>query len=58
MGSGHYGSADLSGYLYADKACIDPIGNQCASDFQFLVLKDAKGLGKEFDGILGLSNHK
>lgn len=28
-----YGSADLGGFLYQDKLCLDPLGNRCASDF-------------------------
>ena len=50
-----YGTAQLKGYLYTDKVCIDPIGNRCASKFEFLALFDAKGLGEGVDGILGLS---
>lgn len=52
-----YGTAQLKGYLYTDKVCIDPIGNRCASKFEFLALFDAKGLGEGVDGILGLSQH-
>jgi hypothetical protein len=52
-----YGSADLGGFLYQDKLCIDPLGNKCADHFQFIALSKAKGLGADFDGILGLSNH-
>lgn len=53
----NYGTAHLKGYLYQDKVCIDPIGNRCASKFEFLALFDAKGLGEGVDGILGLSAH-
>lgn len=53
----NYGTAHLKGYLYQDKVCIDPIGNRCASKFEFLALYEAKGLGNDYDGILGLSNH-
>jgi hypothetical protein len=42
--------------LFQDKVCIDPLGNKCA-DMQFLSLYAAQGLGNQFDGILGLSNH-
>lgn len=52
-----YGSADLGGFLYQDKLCLDPLGNRCAGDFQFIALSEASGLGQDFDGILGLSNH-
>lgn len=52
-----YGSADLGGFLYQDKLCIDPLGNKCAENFQFIALSKANGLGADFDGILGLSNH-
>lgn len=54
----NYGSAQLKGKLYKDKLCIDPIQNRCSSDFQFLALYDAEGLGSDIDGILGLANHK
>ena len=54
----NYGSAKLQGKLYKDKVCIDPLANRCASDFQFLSLFDATGLGSDIDGILGLANHK
>lgn len=37
--------------------CIDPIGNRCAKNMQFLALYEARGLGAGVDGILGLSNH-
>jgi hypothetical protein len=36
-----YGSAEMGGYLYQDKVCIDPIGNRCANDFQFIALSKA-----------------
>jgi len=52
-----YGSADLGGFLYQDKLCIDPLGSRCAEHFQFIALSKANGLGQDFDGILGLSNH-
>jgi hypothetical protein len=54
----NYGSAHLRGRLYNDKLCIDPIGNRCSNTFEFLSLYEAKGLGAEVDGILGLANHK
>ena len=53
----NYGSANLEGFLYQDKVCIDPIGNRCASKFQFLALFEEKGLGPDIHGIMGLSNH-
>lgn len=54
----NYGSAKLKGKLYQDKLCIDPIGNRCTTGFEFLSLYEAKGLGGDIDGILGLANHK
>ena len=52
-----YGSADLGGFMYQDKLCLDPLGTRCADNFQFIALSKASGLGQDFDGILGLSNH-
>jgi len=43
--------------MHQDQLCIDPIGNRCAKKMQFLALYEAKGLGNDIDGILGLSNH-
>ena len=54
----NYGSAKLKGKLYTDTVCIDPIGNRCTKNFEFLALYDAKGLNSDIDGILGLANHK
>jgi len=54
----NYGSAQFKGKLFKDRVCIDPIGNRCSPDYQFLALYQAKGLGKDVDGILGLANHK
>lgn len=53
----NYGTAHLRGFMYEDTVCIDPIGNRCAKKMQFLALYEAKGLGADIDGILGLSNH-
>ena len=54
----NYGSAKLKGKLYTDKVCIDPLGNRCSPKFELMALYDAKGLGADIDGILGLANHK
>ena len=54
----NYGSAKLKGKLFTDRVCIDPIGNRCSTNFEFLSLYDAQGLGPDIDGILGLANHK
>lgn len=43
--------------MYQDKLCLDPLGTRCAENFQFIALSKASGLGQDFDGILGLSNH-
>ena len=67
-----YGSAKLQGFIWEDYACIQPLKgnaqgvvesklefkqNKCAL-FEFLALYNAQGLGKDSDGILGLSPHK
>lgn len=67
-----YGSAKLQGFIWQDYACLQPLHgnkmslvelkvslktNKCAY-FQFLALYKAQGLGKDSDGILGLSPHK
>lgn len=66
-----YGSAQLDGFMFEDYTCIQPMQasqnqnliehklkeSKC-SPFQFLALYEAKGLGKEFAGILGLSPKK
>lgn len=52
-----YGSANMQGYLFQDRVCIDPLGNRCNPKFEFLALFEANGLENGIDGILGLSNH-
>ena len=64
-----YGSAELHGYIFEDYTCIQPLtgahenlekstkDSKCTK-FQLLALNEAKGLNKNFHGILGLSPKK
>jgi hypothetical protein len=54
----NYGTAKLRGKHFKDNVCLDSTGNRCVKNFEFLALFEAEGLSNEFDGILGLSNHK
>ena len=53
-----YGTAKFRGKHFKDNVCLDSLGNRCVKNFEFLALFEAEGLSNEFDGILGLANHK
>ena len=53
-----YGTAEIQGFGFQDKVCLDEKAKSCAPDFTFLASYESTGLDASSDGILGLSpNH-
>lgn len=53
-----YGSANLQGYTYRDKVCLNSASSSCVNSFEYFAFTSQTGIEAPVEGMIGLSQNK